>query len=416
MGKFLITGGRRLSGRVRVAGAKNSILPILAASLLTTKTVIIKDCPRLIDVENMISILRILGCKVEWMGSTVVIDSSKASRWEMPEDLSREMRSSIVMLGPILARFKRARLTYPGGCEIGLRPINLHIKGLRDLKARITENQGYIDCEGTDLEGSEIHLDYPSVGATENIMLAAVKARGQTIIRNAAKEPEIVDLQNFVNAMGGQVRGAGSNTIVVQGVKELDSVEYRVIPDRIVAGTYMVAAAITGGDIWIENVIPDHLHPVISKLREAGCTIDILPENLHIIGPPRPKAISQIETLPYPGFPTDMQAQLMALLAVADGTSLVIENIFENRYKHSNELIRMGADILVKDRMAVIKGVDQLTGASVTATDLRGGASLVLAGMRAEGRTEINDIHLIDRGYEDLDIRLAELGADIRRI
>jgi len=416
MGKFLINGGHRLQGRVRVTGAKNSILPILAAAILTSKTVRIHDCPRLLDVENMLEILRILGCQVTWLDDVITIDPSNIRSWELPEYLTKELRSSIVMLGPILGRCRRAKLTYPGGCEIGLRPIDLHLKGLKQLNAKIDESHGYIVCEGADMIGTEILLDYPSVGATENIMLAAVNAKGQTIIRNAAKEPEIIDLQNFINAMGGKVWGAGSNSIIIQGTSDLHEVDYRVIPDRIVAGTYMVAAAITGGDLWIENVIIEHLYPIISKLREAGCEIQANGQELHIIGPKRPSSVHLLETLPHPGFPTDMQAQMLALLTVADGTSVIIENIFENRYKHVAELIRMGAQVTIKDRMAVIKGVESLTGAAVEAKDLRGGAALVLAGLRAKGTTEVSNIYLIDRGYEELDKQLCALGAEIQRI
>lgn len=414
--KIIIAGGSRLSGRVRVSGSKNAILPILAASILCNGVITIKDCPHIIDVQNMIEILKILGCKIEWYSNLLWIDASCVDCCEIPEALAREMRSSIVLLGSILGRCKQAKATYPGGCEIGLRPINLHLKALRDLKVQINESHGYIECEGRDLEGNNIQLDYPSVGATENIILAAVYAKGKTVIRNAAKEPEIIDLQGFINAMGGKVSGAGSNAIIVHGVNRLHGTEYKVMPDRIVAGTYMVAAAITSGDVFIENVVHEHLYPIILKLREAGCFISIKKDELHIIGSEKIYPILHIETMPYPGFPTDMQAQMMALVTIANGTSVIIENIFENRFKHSSELIRMGANITIKDCMAVIKGIKRLTGASVIAKDLRGGASLLLAGLCAEGNTEIESVHFIDRGYESLDLRLNEIGAAIKRI
>jgi UDP-N-acetylglucosamine 1-carboxyvinyltransferase len=416
MAKFTIEGGKSLDGRIRVSGAKNAILPILAASLLTTGTVVIHDCPGLLDVTNMLCILEELGCTVSREGETVLVDAMNAHRWEMPDSLAKELRSSIFMLGPVLGRFRKARFTYPGGCEIGARPIDLHLKGLRKLNVSIEEEFGFIICDGKDMHGGEIHLDYPSVGATENLMMAAVCAKGTTIIHNAAREPEIVDLERFLSGCGARIAGAGTSTVVIEGVESLWCVEHKIIPDRIVAGTYMVASAITGGDVTLENVAPQHLHSVIHKLSEVGCVIDPGKDSLRVRGPERPSELQIIETLPYPGFPTDMQPQMFALGTIARGTSVIIENVFDSRFKHAAELSRMGANITLKDRMAIIRGVERLTGSEVEGKDLRGGAALVLAGLRAEGRTVVRGVHHIDRGYEDLAKELSALGADIMRV
>lgn len=415
MAKYLIKGGKKLEGRLRVTGAKNSILPILAAVLLTSKPVVIYDCPRLADVENMLLILKAIGCKVKREGTTLIIDSSTLSTSVIPDRYVRELRSSIIFLGAMLARMGEARVTYPGGCEIGQRPINLHLSGLRQLGVKIDESHGYLDCSVTELVGADIHLDYPSVGATENIMLAASRAKGYTVIRNAAKEPEIVDLQNFINSMGGNISGAGTNTIVIEGKEKYDATEYTVIPDRIVAGTYLLAAAITGSSIMVDNVVMEHIQSIIAKLRNSGCVIKPYQNSVYISAPTRPKAIEHTITLPYPGFPTDMQALLMSYLTIAQGTSVITETIFENRYKHVPELIRMGANIRVEGKTAIIQGVDRLTGTTVVARDLRGGAALVLAGLRADGCTVIENIHHIDRGYDNLEENLRSIGADIIR-
>ena len=416
MAKFSILGAKRLEGEIRVSGAKNSILPILAATLLTTLPVIIHDCPDLLDVTNMLCILEQLGCDVKRENNTVVIDASKANRWEMPDSLAKELRSSIFMLGPVLGRFRKAKFTYPGGCEIGARPIDLHLKGLRSLNVNIIEEHGYIICDARDLQGGEVHLDYPSVGATENLMMAAVYAKGTTTINNAAREPEIIDLQSFLNGCGARICGAGSSTVVVQGVTKLKDVEYKIMPDRIVAGTYMVAAAMTKGDITLKNVSPLNLHSITHKLKEVGCRVDVGQDIIRICADKRPSELQQIETLPYPGFPTDMQPQIFALGTIASGTSVITENVFENRFTHAAELSKLGANIKIKGRTAVIRGVERLTGSEVEGKDLRGGASLVLAGLSAYGNTTVRGVEHIDRGYEDLAKGLTGLGADIVRV
>lgn len=413
MSKLIIHGGYKIQGELRVGGAKNSVLPILAATVLNGSINIVHDIPRLSDVEVMIKILRAVGCKVERKNRTMIIDSSKLDNHEIPEELVREMRSSIVFLGAMLARCGETVVSYPGGCEIGPRPIDLHLKSLREMGADIEEKHGFLICKTTGLKGCEIQLDFPSVGATENIMLAAVFAKGTTIIRNAAREPEIKDLQDFINAMGGKVSGAGSNTIRIEGVQKLHEVEYTIIPDRIVAGTYLTAAAITKGEIVLKNVIPEHLQSTIYKLKECGCRVLYTHDTIKLIAPDRIRAIESIKTLPYPGFPTDMQSQIMALMSVSDGISIITENIFENRYKHAYELTRMGANIKVDGRVAIIKGVPRLTGATVTANDLRGGAALIIAGLVAEGTTIIENAKHIERGYDHIEDDLKLIGADI---
>lgn len=416
MSRLIISGGEKLKGEIEVQGAKNAVLPVLAAAILNGKENIIKNCPILRDVEIMVHILEEVGCKVKNEGKVLVVDSSGINKFEIPEQPVREMRSSIILMGAMLARYNKVVICYPGGCEIGPRPIDLHLKGLRSLGANITETHGYIVCETEQLIGNDIHLDYPSVGATENIMLAAVMAKGDTYIRNAAKEPEIVDLQNYLNSMGAKVYGAGSNIVKIEGVKELHAAEHEIIPDRIVSGTYMVAAAITGGSIIINKVVPQHLDSVIANLTESGSIISTGRDWLKITGPSRPKSIDTIRTLPYPGYPTDMQPQITAYLTIAKGTSIITENVFENRFKYVEELSRMGASIKVDGRLAIIKGVQKLTGAKVTAPDLRGGAALVIAGLVAEGETVVYNIKHIDRGYEELHHKLSSLGAKIKRI
>lgn len=416
MAKYIVHGGRELEGTIRVSGAKNSILPILAAVLLTTRQVIIHDCPNLVDIEKVIGIMEAVGCKVKKEGNTLIIDPSTLTTWVIPDEYVKEIRSSIIFLGAMIAREGIARVTYPGGCEIGQRPIDLHLAGLKKLGVEIDDSHGYLECRGENLMGADIHLDYPSVGATENIILAATAAHGYTIIRNAAKEPEINDLQDFINAIGGKVRGAGTSTIIVEGKRQMTGAEYKIIPDRIVAGTYLTACAITGGELLVENVILDHIQPIVAKLREAGSIIKTSGSSIHIVSRETPLAIYHTTTLPYPGFPTDMQALLMSLLSVSKGTSVMVETIFENRFKHVPELIRMGANIRIDGKTAVIQGVDRLKGAVVTSSDLRGGAALVLAGLKAEGQTIVEDIHHIDRGYERLEDSLSSIGADIKRV
>ena len=416
MAKYRIRGEQKLEGDIRVKGAKTSALPELAAVLLSEKPVILHDIPKLIDIDNMVLILSSIGCKIKREGNTLIVDPSSVNSWVIPDKYVKEIRSSIVMLGAVLARMKKALITYPGGCEIGQRPINLHLQGLKKLGVKINDSHGYLECQADRLVGANIHLDYPSVGATENIMLAATKAEGTTVIRNAAKEPEIIDLQNFINSMGGRVAGAGSNTITIEGVESFHGSEYRVLPDRIVAGTYLAAAAITGSEITISNVNFEHIQSMVTKLREAGCSIINFNNSVRIKAPTRLRAIEHTKTYPYPGFPTDMQALLMSMLTVAQGTSIITENIFENRFKHVPEMIRMGANIRTEGKIAVIQGVNRLKGAQVNASDLRGGAALVLAGLNAEGETIVENIHHIDRGYEGLEQKLRSLGADIERL
>lgn len=416
MAKYIINGGKRLEGSVRVPGAKNSILPILAAALLTTKQVVINDCPSLADIDKVLGILSAVGCKVQREGSTLVVDPSNITTSVIPDKYVKEIRSSIIFLGAMVARAGVAKVTYPGGCEIGQRPINLHITGLKKLGVEIDDSHGYIQCKAANMTGADIHLDYPSVGATENIILAATGAHGYTIIRNAAKEPEITDLQDFINAIGGRVSGAGTSTIIIEGKRPMDGAVHRIIPDRIVAGTYLTAGAMLEGDILVENVVLDHIQPIVAKLRESGALIKASGTAIHIRGRERPLPIYHTTTLPYPGFPTDMQAPLMSLLSISSGTSVVVETIFENRFKHVPELIRMGANIRIDGKTAVIQGVDRLKGAIVSAWDLRGGAALVLAGLAAEGQSTIENIHHIERGYECLECSLRSVGAEIERV
>jgi UDP-N-acetylglucosamine 1-carboxyvinyltransferase len=416
MEKLLVKGKTKLNGKVCVQTSKNAVLPILAASILTDKKVIIKKCPKIIDVLNMIRILKELGCVVQWEGDNIIIDSSGANKSEIPQNLAKELRSSIFMLGSILSRFHKAKVAYPGGCDIGIRPIDLHIKGLSMLNVKIEESGGTLYCEGKDLKGAVIHLDCPSVGATENIIMASVLAKGETIIQNAAKEPEIVDLQNFINKMGGRISGAGSSIIHITGVDKLQGVEYQPIPDRIAAGTYLIGAAMTGGSIELSNCCTEHIYSLITKLKESTCKIDYINDKIYLKAAKRLQSIHTIETMPYPGFPTDLQAQMLSLTTIAKGTSIIIENIFETRYKHVAELNKMGAKITVRDRMAIVRGVKSLYGTQVCAHDLRGGAALLLAAVSAEGVTEISDVFHIDRGYENMTDIMISLGADIKRV
>lgn len=417
MDRYVINGGHRLEGEIKVDGSKNSVLPVLAATIISGKESVIHNVPELKDVDLLIGLLRTIGCKCFFENNTLIVKSNSQLETCVPEKPVREMRSSIILMGAMLARHGHVKISYPGGCEIGPRPIDIHLSGLRKMGAKITEAHGYINCECDKLAGVEINLDYPSVGATENIMLAATKAEGVTIIQNAAKEPEIIDLQNFLNGMGARISGAGSSTVRIEGVKEFHDVEHTVIPDRIVAGTLMAAAAITGGNIILSNVIIEHLKSVSSKLVESGCLVSEYRNSLHIVCNKKLKAVEVIKTLPYPGFATDMQAQMMAVMTVAKGTSIFIETVFESRYKHVEELMKMGASIKVDGRTAIVRGVKKLTGAEVKAGDLRGGAALVLAGLAAEGTTVVDNVKLhIDRGYDKLENKLAKLGADIHRV
>lgn len=415
MSSIVIEGGRPLVGAVKISSAKNAVLPVLAASLLTESQCIIEDAPELEDVKVMIEVLKSLGARAQREGDSIKITASEINSFEAPYDLVRKMRASFLVMGPLLARKGRARISMPGGCAIGSRPIDLHLKGFAALGAEIELGHGYVEAKCKKLTGSTIYLDFPSVGATENIMMAAALAEGQTTIENAAKEPEIIDIANFLNSMGAKIRGAGTDIIKIEGVKELSGISYTVIPDRIETGTFLVAGAITGGNILLENVVPEHLKPVIAKLIECGATITEEPEGLRVIGNGRPMA-SDVKTMPYPGFPTDMQAQIMAYLSTALGTSMVIETVFENRFMHVEELKRMGAKIKIEGRSAVIEGVEKLSGAPVKATDLRAGAALILAGLAAEGTTKVMNTYHIDRGYVNIVEKLQNLGASIKKV
>ncbi len=415
MERVIVVGGTRLRGNVTISGSKNAILPIMAASLLTRDVSIIFGVPCLRDVLTMKVTLENLGAKVSLDKGAMVIDTKHINRWDVSEELARQMRASNLVMGALIGRFRRAKVALPGGCDIGSRPMDLHLKGFQAMGARIVERHGFIDAEVNRLLGADIHLDFPSVGATENLMMAAVLAEGQTIIRNAAKEPEIIDLQNFLNKLGARVKGAGMDCIRVEGVERLGPAEHDLIPDRIEAGTFMVAAAITGGDVMVENVIPEHLEPVSAKLREAGVQVQEYPDRVRVVGVERMRAVD-FKTMPYPGFPTDMQPQVMALMAKAHGTSIIAESIFENRFKHVDELRRMGADIRVEGRLAIVRGSCPLTGAIVSATDLRAGSALVLAGLVAEDATIVENVHYLDRGYERLEEKLNKLGARVIRV
>lgn len=417
MERLIVKGGNRLVGTVKTSGAKNAVLPIIAASILGTSPSRLDEIPALEDVRTICAVLECLGIKVDASEPhTLKIDSREITSCEAPYELVRSMRASFLVMGPLLARKGYARISQPGGCAIGTRPIDLHLKGFEALGVKIEQGHGYIEASAPEgMTGANIYLDFPSVGATENIMMAAAMANGTTVLENPAEEPEIVDLANYLNQMGARVRGAGTNVITIEGVSELHGVQHSVIPDRIEAGTYMIAAAMTGGDVIIENVLPEHQKPLIAKLREAGALVEEDIDRIHVVGTGRLKAVD-IKTLPYPGFPTDMQAQMMAMLSVAEGRSKITETVFENRFMHVVELNRMGANITTEGRSAVISGPAHLTGCTVRATDLRAGAAMILAGLVAEGATEICDIYHIDRGYEEIAAKLTRLGADIKRV
>lgn len=415
MSKFIINGGKKLSGEIEIEAAKNAILPIIAGSLLTSEKIVLNNIPQISDVDKMLEIIIGMGGKATRQGKTVIIDNSTISKYEIPKELASEIRSSIFMLGPLVAKFKKARVAYPGGCDIGARPIDLHLSGLRSLGVSVFEEHGYIDCEGESLHSAFIHLDFPSVGATENIMMAATLIEGETIILNPAKEPEIEDLQRFLVSMGACISGAGTGRIVIKGVKSLRGTEFTPMPDRIVTGTYMIMSAITGSKITLKNSSIDEVLLLADKLQKSGCNIDSFGGKIIVDSKSRPVSCS-FETQPYPGFPTDLQPQMLALQTVSRGISIVTENLFETRYKHIPELIKMGAQIKVKDRNAIIHGVDHLNGAEVTAWDLRAGAGLVLAGLSAKGETVVNNVEFIERGYENMEQKLSLLGADIKRV
>jgi UDP-N-acetylglucosamine 1-carboxyvinyltransferase len=414
--RLIVTGGRPLSGSVRINGAKNSALKLMAAALLTEGRTVVDDVPRITDCVTMAKVLEHLGAEVRWTEGdpTVELDTSTVSHTDVRYELVSQMRASIAVLGPLLARYGRATVAMPGGCNIGVRKIDLHLKGLERMGASFTVEHGYLEAEAQSLSGAVVSLDYPSVGATENVLMAAVLARGTTVVENAAREPDIQDLAHMLIEMGASVEGAGTTVIEVQGVDELRPVRHRVIPDRIEAGTFAIAACATRGDVVLENARADHMDLALSKLSDAGAIIDIVPNGIRVRMPERPVAADFV-TLPYPGFPTDLQPQMMALLATADGTSIATENVFEGRFMFVDELNRMGADIRTEGHHAVIRGVDRLEAAPVRALDIRAGAAMVIAALSAEGTTEIADMYYVDRGYEDLEVRLGSLGAEVHR-
>ncbi len=415
MGKLIIDGGGKVSGEIRVQGAKNAVLPILAATVMADGVSTLKNCPKLRDVDKTDLVLERLGCKVIREDGAVTVDTRGMCDCKICEDLMREMRSSIIFLGAIISRCKRAVVSMPGGCPIGLRPIDLHLKALKELGVEIQEEHGYIKCAAPKLVGANIHLDFPSVGATENAMLAAVCARGTTTISNAAREPEITDLGNFLNSMGANVHGMGSGVITIHGVEKLHGADHTIMPDRIVAATYLAASAVTGGEMCLTNVNPRDMDAMLYALREMGVKLRVERDKIIQTAPERLKSIHTVRTMPYPGFPTDIQSPFMALACTARGTSVFVENIFENRFQNVDELTRMGADIKTEGRTAVIRGVKRLEGANVVARELRGGASLVIAALAANGTTTVSGVELIDRGYENIEKYLLECGAKIRR-
>ena len=415
MSNFSVCGGARLCGTIAAQGSKNAALPILAATLLVKEPVRLLNCPRLRDIGNMLHILESLGCTVYRDGSDLYVDSGPANNCVLPTSLSRELRSSIFLLGSVLSRFSQADAPYPGGCEIGNRPIDLHLSGLKRLNAEIIEHGGRIRCQGAHLSGAIVDFEYPSVGATENIMLAACRAEGTTVIRNAACEPEIVDLQGFLNVCGFCVSGAGTPTITIEGRNEGHGTTYRIMPDRIVTGTYLIGAAMTRGDVTVTETRPDTIHALLSKLAACGCEVIREKQSVRVRANDRLRSLNFTETRPYPGFPTDLQPQLFSVLSVADGTSVLVENVFENRFKHAQELKKMGAENRILDRTAIITGTERLHGATVTAHDLRGGAALVLAGLSAEGDTVIEHAERIERGYEQMELAIRSLGGTIAR-
>lgn len=414
-----INGGRHLEGTVKISGAKNAVLKLMAASILTNNRSLIRNVPKIRDVEIMVGVLRSLGVEVSWEEETVLsIKPNDVLAYSASDELVREMRASIQIMGPLLTKVGRVKLFQPGGCVIGPRPIDLHLKGFQALGAEVVEEHGYVFVQAEKLRGAEIHLDFPSMGATENIMAAAILAEGTTIIRNAAKEPEIIEEQNFYNRLGARIRGAGTDTIRIEGVTQLNNkeIDYMVIPDRIETGTFMIAAAITGGKVTLEEVIPEHVEALIAKLREIGVEVEARDEQVQVKAGSSNLKAADVTVLPHPGFPTDLQPQITALLSVANGSSVITDNVFGSRFRYVDELIRMGAVIRVESRSAIVKGVPSLSGATVSAPDLRAGAALVIAGLAATGTTQIEGLQYLDRGYVNIEAKLAGLGADIARI
>lgn len=413
MKRYVIEGGNKLEGSTYVSGSKNASLPIIASTLLNKGINKLYNVPNIHDTQMMLKILEKLGCKVKKENGKIIIDSRKITNHKIPDDLMSQMRSSVIIAGALLSRSKKVTFTYPGGCDIGSRPIDLHLKSFEKLGVNVKEEFGELICKADEIVGTDIHLDFPSVGATENIMLASVLAKGITKINNAAMEPEIIDLQNALNSMGAKISGAGTNNIIIKGVEKLKDLSYNIIPDRIEAGTLLCATAITGGNIKLKKVIPEHIETLTNKLEEMGCEIQINKNEIFLKSPKKLKAVD-IKTLPYPGFPTDLQSIVGTVLTIAKGTSIIIENIFENRYKYLTELTKMGAKSTIEGRTAVIKGVRRLNNANVKATDLRGGAALVIAALNAKGKTYVENIEYILRGYENLDQKLKSLGANIK--
>ncbi|WP_296825208.1 UDP-N-acetylglucosamine 1-carboxyvinyltransferase [uncultured Megasphaera sp.] len=417
MEKLVIHGGKPLEGTVRVSGAKNAVLPIIVASMLGTTQSVLTEIPKLDDVHTVCEVITSLGVQIEQpQAGTLVIDASHLTSTSAPYDLVRRMRASFLVMGPLLARKGHAKISLPGGCSIGARPIDLHLKAFEAMGAVINLENGDIEASVENgLKGAQIYLDFPSVGATENVLMAASLAEGRTVLENAAEEPEIVDLATYLNSMGANIRGAGTNVIRIEGVKKLHGANHSVIPDRIEAGTFMVGAAMTGGNVYVENALSEHLKPLVAKLKEVGATVEEDIDGIRVIGH-KPLRPADIKTLPYPGFPTDMQAQFMALTTICQGTSVITETVFENRFMHVDEFKRMGAKIRIEGRSAIVEGVPRLKGADVNATDLRAGAALVLAGLVAEGETKVGYLYHIDRGYDNLVQKLQRLGADIVRV
>lgn len=416
MSKFLIRGGRKLFGEISISAAKNSYLPILAACVLCDDKIVLHNYPYYTDTESMCKILASLGARIVYLDDTIIIDGASINSSNIESELASQVRSSIFTLGALLGRFKKARVAYPGGCEIGARPIDIHIDSFRKLGVKIIEKHGYIYCDASQMHSGSVVLEFPSVGATESLMMASVFVKGQTKILNAAKEPEIVDLQKFLNSMGAKISGAGTGEIVINGISKLKGCSFVPINDRIIAGTYMIATVMCGGDVTIKGVKANHLASLIDKLDKTACSIVVKNDKIRVQATNRPMAIGKIETSVYPGLPTDLQAQILALQTISQGSSIVCENVFESRFKHIPELVKMGADVHIKDRVAFVRGVEKLYGASVTGMELRGTASLILAGLVAEGYTTVSGSKHIDRGYRKIEDELASLGADIKRV
>lgn len=413
--KYIVKKTTGLKGTIQIDGAKNAALPILAASMLSNDSCVLENVPNLKDISDMCELMDYMGCGTRRKGKTVTVCSNDINKLEAPYELVSTFRGSFLVAAPLLARYGYAKICMPGGCAIGLRPVDLHLKGFAGMGASISKGNGYVELQAERLHGAKLYLDFPSVGATENLMMAACMADGQTVLENAATEPEITDLANFLNRMGADIRGAGTDTVRITGVENLHPANHSIIPDRIEAGTYMALAAMAGGNVLIENIVPAHVKPVTAKLREIGVQVEEKDEAIRVISRKKLHALD-IKTLPFPGFPTDMQAQFMALTSMTKGTSIIVETIFENRFMQVSELQRMGANIKIDGRTAVIEGVKQLSGTKVKATDLRAGAALVMAGLCADGETEVDGVEIIDRGYDHLERKLKRLGAEIERI